>query len=141
MSNEEFIEDGMSDAVAGIEVPDHLQYTEDHVWLDDSADPAVIGITEYATEQLGDLVFIDLPEVDTHVEAGDELVQLESAKAVSPLISPVAGTVKYVNHEAYDDPGIVDNDPYGEGWLVKLEVDDDAPELLGADEYRKVVRA
>ena len=76
----------------------------------------------------------------TGLQAGDEIVELESSKAVQPLISPVAGTVKYVNRDVADDPSVVNGDPYGEGWLLKVELDDDEPELLSADEYAKVVR-
>ena len=123
-----------------LDIPRHLQSSEDHVWVDDSVEPAVIGITEYAAERMGDIVFVDLPQVGTRVEAGDELVQVESAKAVEPVISPVAGTVKYVNHEAEDDAAIINDDPYGEGWLVKVELDDDLPELLDADEYAAIIR-
>ncbi|MEE0654374.1 glycine cleavage system protein GcvH [uncultured Bifidobacterium sp.] len=122
-----------------LDIPKHLQYSEDHVWVDDSVEPAVIGITEYAAERMGDIVFVDLPQVDTHIEAGDELMQLESAKAVEPVISPVAGTVKYVNREAEDDAAIINDDPYGEGWLVKIELDDDMPELLSAEEYAAII--
>ena len=130
----------MSDeqTTSNIGIPDHLSYTEDHVWVDDAVDPAVIGITEYATEQLGELVFVDLPDVGTEVEAGDEIAQLESSKAVSPLVSPVSGTIRYVNREAYEDPSIIDTDPYGEGWIVKIALTDDEPELLDAEEYIKV---
>lgn len=126
------------EAAAQVDMPAHLLYSEEHVWVDDSVDPVVCGVTAFASEQLGELVFIDFPEIGTHVEVGDELAQLESSKSVSPLISPVAGTVRYVNHEAYDDPSVVDSDPYGEGWLVKIELDED-PELLSADEYAKIV--
>ncbi len=122
-----------------LDIPKHLQYSEDHVWVDDSVEPAVIGITEYAAERMGDIIFVDLPQVDTHIEAGDELMQLESAKAVEPVISPVAGTVKYVNREAEDDAAIINDDPYGEGWLVKIELDDDMPELLSAEEYAAII--
>ena len=108
--------------------------------MDRSVDPAIIGITEYAADQLGELVFVDLPEPGARVEAGDEIAELESSKAVQPLISPVAGTVKYVNRDVADDPSVVNGDPYGEGWLLKVELDDDEPELLSADEYAKVVR-
>ena len=76
----------------------------------------------------------------TGLQAGDEIVELESSKAVQPLISPVAGTVKYVNRDVADDPSVVNGDPYGEGWLLKVELDDDEPELLSADEYAKGVR-
>ena len=90
MSNNE-----QEDDRPNLEVPDHLGYSDEHVWVDASVDPAVIGITEYAANQLGDLVFVDLPEVGTRVEAGDEIVELESSKAVEPLVSPVAGTATW----------------------------------------------
>ncbi|MFT8593035.1 MAG: glycine cleavage system protein GcvH [Bifidobacterium sp.] len=122
-----------------LEVPEHLEYSEDHVWIDTSASPAVVGVTEYAQDQLGDLVFVDLPETGTHIEAGDEVVELESAKAVEPLVSPVAGTIRYVNREASDDPSVINNDPYGEGWIFKIELDDDEPDLLSAEEYAKII--
>ena len=123
-----------------LDVPDHLSYSEDHVWVDSSAEPAVIGVTDYAVSQLGDLVFIDLPEPGTQVQAGDEMLELESAKAVEPVIAPVAGTIRYVNQSAADDPSVVNNDPYGEGWLVKIELDDEEPELLDAEGYARLIR-
>ena len=118
-----------------LDVPEHLEYSEEHVWVDASVEPAVVGLTEYAVNQLGELVFVDLPEPGTRVEAGDEIVELESQKAVQPLVCPVAGTVRYVNRDASDDPGIITNDPYGEGWILKIELDDDEPALLTAEEY------
>lgn len=123
-----------------LDVPEHLEYSEEHVWVDASVEPAVVGLTEYAVNQLGELVFVDLPEPGTRVEAGDEIVELESQKAVQPLVCPVAGTVRYVNREASDDPGIITNDPYGEGWILKIELDDDEPALLTAEEYAKLVK-
>ena len=120
-------DDNENEQPLNLDIPDHLEYSEEHAWVDRSVDPAIIGITEYAADQLGELVFVDLPEPGTRVEAGDEIVELESSKAVQPLISPVAGTVKYVNRD-------------GEGWLLKVELDDDEPELLSADEYANVVR-
>ena len=122
-----------------LDIPEHLEYSDEHVWVDRSDDLAIIGITEYAADQLGELVFVDLPEPGTRMEAGDEIVELESSKAVQPLISPVAGTVKYVNRVA-DDPSVVNGDPYGEGWILKVELDDDEPELLTAEEYAKIIR-
>lgn len=122
-----------------LDVPEHLEYSEEHVWVDASVEPAVVGLTEYAVNQLGELVFVDLPEPGTRVEAGDEIVELESQKAVQPLVCPVAGTVRYVNREASDDPGIITNDPYGEGWILKIELDDE-PALLTAEEYAKLVK-
>ena len=123
-----------------LDIPEHLEYSDEHVWVDRSDDLAIIGITEYAAAQLGELVFVDLPEPGTRVEAGDEIVELESSKAVQPLISPVAGTVKYVNRDVADDPSVVNGDPYGEGWILKVELDDDEPELLTAEEYAKIIR-
>lgn len=126
-------------ASLNLDVPDHLEYSEEHVWVDASVEPALIGLTEYAVGRLGELVFIDLPEPGTRVEAGDEIVELESQKAVQPLVCPVAGTVRYVNREASDDPSVITNDPYGEGWILKVELDDDEPDLLSAEEYAKLV--
>lgn len=123
-----------------LDIPEHLEYSDEHVWVDRSDDLAIIGITEYAADQLGELVFVDLPEPGTRVEAGDEIVELESSKAVQPLISPVAGIVKYVNRDVADDPSVVNGDPYGEGWILKVELDDDEPELLTAEEYAKIIR-
>lgn len=123
-----------------LDIPEHLEYSDEHVWVDRSDDLAIIGITEYAADQLGELVFVDLPEPGTRVEAGGEIVELESSKAVQPLISPVAGTVKYVNRDVADDPSVVNGDPYGEGWILKVELDDDEPELLTAEEYAKIIR-
>ncbi|WP_181894948.1 glycine cleavage system protein GcvH [Bifidobacterium breve] len=123
-----------------LDIPEHLEYSDEHVWVDRSDDLAIIGITEYAADQLGELVFVDLPEPGTRVEAGDEIVELESSKAVQPLISPVAGTVKYVNRDVADDPSVVNGDPYGEGWILKVELDDDESELLTAEEYAKIIR-
>ncbi|MEE0332628.1 MAG: glycine cleavage system protein GcvH [Bifidobacterium angulatum] len=123
-----------------LDVPDHLEYTQDHVWVDASGDLAVIGITEYAADQLGELVYVDLPEPGTQIEAGDEVFELESSKAVEPLIAPVSGIIRYVNQAVSDDPSVVNGDPYGEGWLLKVELDDDEPNLLSAAEYLKAVR-
>lgn len=128
-----------NDNKLNLEVPAHLEYSEEHVWIDASVEPAMAGITEYATEQLGELVYVDLPEVGVQVEAGDEVAELESAKAVTPLVCPVAGTIRYANTEASDDPSIITNDPYGEGWIFKIELEDDEPDLLGPEEYAKIV--
>lgn len=134
---------GMSeanDSKVNLDVPEHLEYSDEHVWVDSSVEPAMVGVTEYATEQFGELVYIDLPEVGTQVEAGDEVAEFESLQGGPPRwISPVAGTIRYVNNEAADDPSIVTDDPYGEGWIFKIELEDDEPDLLSADEYAKIV--
>ena len=123
-----------------LDVPEHLSYSEDHVWVDQSEGLAVVGVTEYAVNELGDLVFVDLPEPGTRIEAGDEFMELESAKAVAPVIAPVAGVVRYVNPAVSDDPGVINSDPYGEGWLVKIELEDDEPALLDAAAYAKLIK-
>ena len=88
----------------------------------------------------GDLVFVDLPDVDAQVQAGDEPVELESAKAISTMVMPVSGTVRYVNNDVVDDPEIINNDPYGEGWILKIELDEDEPELLSAESYAAIAK-
>ena len=113
---------------SNLDVPEHLRYSQDHAWIDETVDPAVVGITDYAAEQLGDLVFVDLPAAGSRIKAGDEVVELESSKAVEPLIAPVSGTITYVNTAAGDDPSVINTDPYGEGWLLKVELDDDEPD-------------
>lgn len=100
----------------------------------------MLGVTEYAADQLGDLVFLDLPETGTQVEAGDEVVELESSKAVEPLVCPLSGTIAYVNRSASDDPAVINSDPYGEGWIMKMTLDDDEPDLLSADQYSQMLR-
>ena len=132
--------DELDDQTLNLDVPEHLEYSDDHVWVDTTLEPAVIGITEYAADKLGELVYVDLPEVGTRVEAGDEILELESSKAVEPLIAPVAGTIRYVNQAVADDPSVIDSDPYGEGWIVKIELEDDEPDLLTAEQYLTGIR-
>ncbi|MFI9484982.1 glycine cleavage system protein GcvH [Promicromonospora sp. NPDC052451] len=113
--------------------PENLKYTTEHEWLDGST-PAVIGVTDVAAEALGDVVYLELPEVGATVEAGSVVGEIESTKSVSELYSPVSGTVAEVNTEAVDNPEIVNEDPYGKGWLFKVEVTGTG-ELLTAAEY------
>ncbi len=113
--------------------PENLKYTTEHEWLDGST-PAVIGVTDVAAEALGDVVYLELPEVGAAIEAGAVVGEIESTKSVSELYSPVSGTVTEVNTEAVDNPEIVNQDPYGKGWLFKVEVSGTG-ELLTAAEY------
>ena len=115
------------------EIPSDLQYTAEHEWVD-AASPATVGITAVAAEALGDIVFLELPAVGTEVEAGAVVGEIESTKSVSELFSPVTGTVVEVNDAAVDDPSVVGTDPYGEGWLLRVEVTATGP-LLSAEEY------
>ena len=113
--------------------PENLKYTTEHEWLDGST-PAVIGVTDVAAEALGDVVYLELPEVGATVEAGAVVGEIESTKSVSELYTPVSGTIIEVNTDAVDDPEIVNKDPYGKGWLFKVEVTGTG-ELLTAAEY------
>ncbi len=110
-----------------------LRYSIEHEWLD-SAAPARIGITAVAADALGEVVFVDLPEVGSQVEAGEVCGELESTKAVSDLYSPVSGTVTAVNEALEDAPETINSDPYGAGWLFTVEVSSEG-ELLSAEEY------
>lgn len=113
--------------------PANLRYTAEHEWVDDSA-PTTIGITDTATEALGDIVYLELPTVGTDIEAGAVIGEVESTKSVSELFSPVSGTVVEVNQAAIDDPSVVNADPYGAGWLMKVQVSAEG-ELIDAAAY------
>lgn len=110
-----------------------LRYSAEHEWLDDSS-PAKIGITQVAADALGDVVYVDLPEVGDAVTAGETCGEVESTKSVSDLYSPVTGTIVAVNQDAIDNPAILNEDPYGAGWLFTVEVTEEGP-LLSAAEY------
>lgn len=111
-----------------------LKYTSEHEWLDAVGSTATVGVTAYAANQLGDVVFVDLPAVGTAVEAGQTIGEIESTKSVGDLYSPVSGTVVEVNQAVADSPEIVNADPLGDGWLVKIEFTE-LPALLDFDEY------
>jgi len=101
-------------------VPKDLLYGRSHEWVRSDGDAVVVGITHYAQDQLGEVVFVELPEVGTGVDAGEELGTLESVKAVSEFLAPVAGEVLEINERLEDEPNLVNQDPYGDGWLVKM---------------------
>ena len=115
-------------------VPKNLMYTASHEWVEIDGDKMKIGLTEHASEQLGDLVFINLPEVGDQVEAEGSFGDVESVKAVSDVLSPVSGVVKAVNEELLDNPALVNEDPYG-AWLIQVEQMTDEEELLDAAAY------
>jgi len=115
------------------ELPTHLHYTVEHEWLDDGA-PATVGITGIAADALGDIVYLELPAVGEEIVAGAVVGEIESTKSVSELYSPVSGTVVEVNQAAVDDPSVVNSDPYGAGWLLKVDVTSTGP-LLTSQEY------
>lgn len=106
-------------------IPTHLQYTESHEWISiDDDGIATIGITDHAQEALGDLVFVELPAVGDEVSQGDPCAVVESVKAASDLYAPVSGTVIEINEELDADPAIINTDPYDDGWLFKIELND-----------------
>jgi glycine cleavage system H protein len=115
------------------ELPTHLHYTVEHEWLDDGA-PATVGITGIAADALGDIVYLELPAVGEEIVAGAVVGEIESTKSVSELYSPVSGTVVEINQAAVDDPSVVNSDPYGAGWLLKVDVASTGP-VLTAEEY------
>jgi glycine cleavage system H protein len=115
-------------------------YTETHEWVTVDDDVATIGITDFAQQQLGDVVFLELPAVGKMLEAGDSLGTIESVKAASDLYSPVAGSVAEVNGSLSDEPEVVNSDPYGAGWLVKVRLNGDVGEgLLDEAGYQALV--
>ena len=122
------------------ELPGDLQYTSDHEWLRREDDGTVtIGITDHAQSALGDLVYVELPEVHQEVEAGSDMAVVESVKAASDVYAPISGTVVAVNDALTDDPEAINNDPYGDGWIVRLEPSGDEGDLLSPDAYQALL--
>jgi len=124
------------------ELPGDLLYTSEHEWLRREDDGTVtIGITEHAASALGDLVYVELPEVGQEVESGGEMAVVESVKAASDVYAPVAGTVVEVNESLADDPEQINADPYGDGWIVRIELSDsfDEDELMSPDAYQELL--
>ena len=119
-------------------IPDDLQYTKSHEWVRAEDGTVTIGITDHAQEELGDVVFVELPEVGDTIGAGDSFGTVESVKAVSDLYTPVGGEVVEVNSSLEDAPEKINDDPYGDGWIVKLRTSEEA-DLLSSEEYEKVV--
>ncbi|MER7895478.1 glycine cleavage system protein GcvH [Streptomyces sp. NPDC003007] len=116
--------------------PQELRYSKEHEWLSAAADGvSTVGITEHAANALGDVVFVQLPEVGDSVSAGETCGELESTKSVSDLYSPVSGEVTEVNEDVVNDPSLVNSAPFEGGWLFKVRVTDEPGDLLSADEY------
>lgn len=119
-------------------VPKDLQYTKEHEWVRMDGDVATVGITFHAQDQLGDVVYVELPAVGSRVKAGATFGTVESVKAVSDLYAPVTGEVVEVNEQLADGPNVVNEDPYGAAWLIKVKVES-AGELLSAEDYEALV--
>lgn len=122
-------------------IPEDLHYSEEHEWVRIDDDVATIGITDYAQDQLGDIVYVDLPDVGDTVESSTVVGELESTKSVSDIFTPLAGEILAVNDGLDDGPEVVNSDPYGEGWLFKLRLS--APEavdgLLSSEQYGAII--
>jgi glycine cleavage system H protein len=123
------------------ELPGDLLYTEDHEWLRKEDDGTVtVGITDHAQEALGDLVYVELPEVGQEVESGGDMAVVESVKAASDVYAPVSGSVVAVNDSLADDPEKINSDPYGEGWIVRMQPGDgDDGETMSPDAYQSLL--
>lgn len=119
--------------------PKELKYSKSHEWVHYEGDDVVIGISDYAQESLGDLVFVNLPEVDDELTVGEALGDVESVKAVSDIISPVSGKVTEINEALLDSPEMINEDPY-DAWFVKVTDVQETEDLLSADEYDKFVK-
>lgn len=124
------------------ELPGDLLYTKDHEWLRREDDGTVtVGVTDHAQSALGDLVYVELPEVDQDVDEGGDMAVVESVKAASDVYAPIAGTVTAINEELADTPETINSDPYGEGWIVKLQPSGDIDEstLMTPDAYQELL--
>ncbi len=122
-------------------IPKDLLYSKTHEWVKIEGDIAVVGITYFAQEQLGDITYVDLPKVGTVFEAGQEMGSVESVKAASELYCPVSGEVMEINPELDAAPEKINADPFGEGWMIKIKVADEPIGLLSPEEYAEIAQA
>ena len=122
-------------------IPSNLQYTKDHEWAKIENGVATIGITDFAQGELGDIVFVELPEVGKSFNAGDALGTIEAVKTVTDLFSPISGKIVAINEGLDNDPGKVNSDPYGDGWLVKIRLSDpdEKDGLMSSIVYEKII--
>ena len=125
-----------------MEVPDNLKYTKDHEWFEIVGGNAVVGITEFAQSELGELVFVDLPQIGKKISKGDVICVVESTKAASDVYSPLSGVVSEINVKLSSHPELVNTAPYGDGWLVKLSefAGEKEGDILSADQYKKIIK-
>lgn len=122
--------------------PGDLKYSKEHEWVRVNGAQAIIGITSYAQKQLGDIVFIELPKVGDSSDLGDPIGSIESVKAVAEIYMPLTGKIIKINNEVSDDPELVNTDPYGEGWLVELQIANTSQlkNLMSADQYEQYIK-
>jgi glycine cleavage system H protein len=124
-------------------VPNDCRYSREHEWVRVDGDLCVLGITEFAQQELGEVVFVELPEVGQVFNANDEIGTIESVKAVAEVYTPVAGEVVDINEAVVDDPELLNDDPHGEGWLVKIRFSSsaDLEELMSAEQYEEYIKS
>ena len=124
-------------------IPAELKYTKDHEWIRVEGDMVTVGITDFAQGELGDIVYVEIETEDEELDAEEVFGSVEAVKTVSDLFMPISGTVAEVNEELEDSPELVNSDPYGEGWMIKIKVSDasELDALLSADEYKELVGA
>ena len=123
--------------------PEDSRYAKSHEYVHVEGDVGTIGITDYAQKELGDVVFVELPSVGTQLDAADELGSIESVKAVSELFTPISGEVIEVNERLREKPELINTDPYGDGWMVRIRMTDatEVDELMNAEEYEEYIEA
>ncbi|RMD87352.1 MAG: glycine cleavage system protein GcvH [Calditrichaeota bacterium] len=121
-----------------MEIPEDLLYTSEHEWVKLEDDIATVGITDYAQNELGDIVYVELPKVGDHTQQMEPFGTIEAVKAVSDLYAPLSGEVVEVNHLLEEQPELINTDPYGEGWMIKIKISDESEieELLSPEEYQ-----
>jgi len=124
-----------------VNVPKNLQYTKDHEWTKIDGKIMTIGITDFAQGELGDIIFVEFPEVGQDVAIGDPFGTIEAVKTVADLFSPVNGTITEVNEDIEDAPDNINLDPYGKGWLVKIEINGEPEDLLSSDAYEELIKS
>ena len=124
------------------QLPNELLYTKQHEWLEVNGNHATLGITDHAQELLGDIVFVELPEVNSTHNASDSLGVIESTKAASDFYAPITGTITKVNHELVSNPEIINQDPYQQGWLCKIQINNSSEpdQLLTAEQYQDLIK-
>jgi glycine cleavage system H protein len=120
-------------------VPENLKYTKDHEWAKLDGGVATVGVTDHAQRELGDIVFVELPKVGARFEAGQSFGTIEAVKTVAELYSPVTGTITEVNGNLSADAGVINQDPYGTGWIIKIKLDKSGEPLLDAAAYKALI--
>jgi len=126
-----------------MKIPADLKYTQDHEWVRIEGETAVVGVTDFAQSELGDVVFVEIETVGETLEKGETFGTVEAVKTVSDLFMPVGGEITELNEELADEPELVNKDPYGKGWMIKVKMSDvsELGELLSADDYQKMIEA